>query len=119
VTAVEVGGWGDPGADPPHEWEHTRTRLEEAECALAGMVHENNELRAIIRRVREYANLNRAHATGLRDVGRRYDALPYSNTADVLERIIGDRPDHRVPGVPSPRARLGVLGASAATRRHH
>lgn len=91
MTAAEVG-WSDPGADPPHEWEHTRTRLEEAECALAGLVRENNELRAIIRRVREYARWQRQMANEIRSAERPYDALPYADTATALERIIGDRP---------------------------
>lgn len=91
MTAAEVG-WSDPGADPPHEWEHTRTRLEEAECALAGMVSENNELRAIIRRVREYAQASRQDADDIRKYGNPYAALPYENAALALERIIGDRP---------------------------
>ncbi|MBX4168065.1 hypothetical protein K3M35_05210 [Rhodococcus sp. DMU2021] len=91
MTAAEVGGWGDPGADPQHEWERTRTRLEEAECALAGMVHENNELRAIIRRVRDHARWQRQMANEIRSAGHPYDALPYADTATALERIIGDR----------------------------
>lgn len=92
MTAVEVGGWGDPGADPPHEWECTRTELEDAECALAGLVQENNELRAIIRRVREYAHTQREYAQILFDLNQPYNAIPYDNTALALERIIGDRP---------------------------
>lgn len=91
MTAVEVGGWGDPGADPPHEWECTRTRLEEAECALAGMVHENNELRAIIRRVREYAHEQFRMGEEMVRIGRPYEAIPYDNAGCALERIIGDR----------------------------
>ncbi len=91
MTAVEAGGWGDPGDDPPHEWDRTRARLEEAECALAGMVHENNELRAIIRQVRAQAQWQRQMATELRNNGRPYDAIFYRDTATVLERIIGDR----------------------------
>lgn len=92
MTAVEVGGWGDPGADPPHEWERTRTRLEEAECALAGLVSENNELRAIIRRVRDHARWQRQMADELCAIGKVYQAIPYRDTSAVLERIIGDRP---------------------------
>lgn len=76
----------------PRDLADAQARLDATEAALAGLVHENNELRAIVLRVRKYAQLHRAHATGLRDVGRRYDALPYSNTADALERIIGDKP---------------------------
>ncbi|WP_371053675.1 hypothetical protein [Rhodococcus gordoniae] len=91
MTAAEAGGWGDPGADPPHEWERTRTRLEEAECALAGMVHENNELRAIIRRVREYAHEQRRMAKEQVHIGRPYEAIPYDLAASALEIIIGDR----------------------------
>lgn len=68
--------------------EHT----EHAEAALAGLVHENNELRAIIRRVREYAHLNQDQAAELRAIGRPYDALPHQNAAHALERIIGDKP---------------------------
>ncbi|QOV97186.1 hypothetical protein [Rhodococcus pyridinivorans] len=94
MTTAEVGGWGDPGDDPPHEWERTRTRLEEAECALAGLVSENNELRAIVRRVREYAGHQRQYGTYIHNLGTaadRYAALRYFNTAAALERIIGDR----------------------------
>lgn len=91
MTAAEIG-WGDPGADPPHEWEHARTRLEEAECALAGMVSENNELRAIVRRVREYASWHRRMADELCAIGKVYQAIPYRDTAKALEHIIGDRP---------------------------
>ncbi|AOD23831.1 hypothetical protein IM25_21455 [Rhodococcus sp. p52] len=92
MTTAEVGGWGDPGADPPHEWERTRTRLEEAECALAGMVHENNELRAIIRRVREYAQLQHDLAQDYRDHGGLYMGRTHDEIGTALERIIGDRP---------------------------
>ena len=67
-------------------------RLDITETALAGLVHENNELRAIVRRVREYADSQRVHAETLRGLDRPYDAIPHANTADVLERIIGDKP---------------------------
>ncbi|MCB8909011.1 hypothetical protein KUG88_02525 [Rhodococcus rhodochrous] len=92
MTAVAVGNWGDPGADPPHEWDQARTELEESECAIAGLVQENNELRAIIRRVREYAQASHQDADDIRKYGNPYAALPYENAALALERIIGDRP---------------------------
>ncbi|WP_432678051.1 hypothetical protein ACRAJ3_25200 [Rhodococcus pyridinivorans] len=69
-----------------------QARLDATETALAGLVHENNELRAIIRRVREYAHLNHDQAAELRAIGRPYDALPHQNAAHALERIIGDKP---------------------------
>ena len=68
------------------------SHVEELECALAGVVHENNELRAIVRRVREYANWHRQMTNEFRNAGRPYDALAYADTAATLERIIGDRP---------------------------
>ncbi|WP_432679185.1 hypothetical protein ACRAJ3_09835 [Rhodococcus pyridinivorans] len=92
MTAVEIGAWGDPGADPPHEWERPGVELEDTECALAGLVRENNELRAIIRRVREYAHASHQDADDIRKYGNPYAALPYENAALALERIIGDRP---------------------------
>lgn len=92
MTAAEVGGWGDPGADPPHEWERTRTRLEEAECALAGMVSENNELRAIIRRVREYAQSLHLLADVTREAGGDYVAKLHDESASAIELLIGDVP---------------------------
>ncbi|MCD2116778.1 MULTISPECIES: hypothetical protein [Rhodococcus] len=88
MTAAEVGGWGDPGADPPHEWERTRTRLEEAECALAGLVSENNELRAIVRRVREYGQ--HLHLMAEEPTTGVYLANTYGGIATALERAIGD-----------------------------
>ncbi|KHJ74671.1 hypothetical protein [Rhodococcus sp. Chr-9] len=91
MTAAEVG-WSDPGADPPHEWEHTRTRLEEAECALAGMVSENNELRAIIRRVREYAQSLHLLADVTREAGGDYVAKLHDEAACAIELLIGDAP---------------------------
>ena len=66
------------------------SHLEELECALAGVVHENNELRAIVRRVREYAQhlhlMAEEPATGV------YLANTYGGIATALERAIGDRP---------------------------
>lgn len=90
MTAAEVG-WSVPGANSPHEWEHTRTRLEGAECALAGLMQENNELRAIIRRVREYAYEQFRMGEEMVRIGRPYEAIPYDNAGCALERIIGDR----------------------------
>lgn len=64
---------------------------EHAEAALAGLIHENNELRAIIRRVREYAQEQyRLGAEQVR-IGRPYEAIPYDLAGSALERIIGDR----------------------------
>ena len=91
MTAAEVG-WSDPGADPPHEWERTRTRLEEAECALAGVVSENNELRAIVRRVREYAQHLHTYGEAYSETNADYLARIYREVAVSLERTIGDRP---------------------------
>lgn len=91
MTAAEIG-WGDPGADPPHEWERAHSRLEEVECALAGMVSENNELRAIVRLVRDHACWQRQMAEELCVIGELYQAIPYLNTAKALERILGDQP---------------------------
>ena len=47
------------------------------------------DAQARLDRIRDYAKLCRAHALTLKDVGRRYDAMPYDNTAAALERIIG------------------------------
>ncbi|MGV5046869.1 hypothetical protein [Rhodococcus pyridinivorans] len=76
----------------PRDLADAQARLDATETALAGLVHENNELRAIIRRVREYAQLNQSIAEELRAIDRPYSALPYENAALTLERIIGDRP---------------------------
>ncbi|MCR8695573.1 hypothetical protein NWP13_23875 [Rhodococcus pyridinivorans] len=65
---------------------------EDTEAALAGLVHENNELRAIVRRVREYAHQQRRMAAEQALIGRPYEAIPYDLAASALERIIGDRP---------------------------
>ncbi|MGX7727577.1 hypothetical protein [Rhodococcus sp. 5G237] len=76
----------------PRDLADAQARLDTAETALAGLMHENNELRAIVRRVREYAHLNRDQAAELRTIGRPYDALPHDNTADALDLILGDKP---------------------------
>jgi hypothetical protein len=70
--------------------EHT----EHAETDLAGLVHENNELRAIIRRVREYAHLQHELAETYENVGgaSMYIARLHDEVAVSLERIIGDKP---------------------------
>ena len=76
----------------PRDLADAQARLGTTEAALAGLMHENNELRAIVRRVREHAWEQRRMAEELRNIGHPYYALPYSNTADALERIIGDKP---------------------------
>jgi hypothetical protein len=86
VTAVEVGGWNDPGADPPHEWERVRLAR-----VLAGMVQENNDLRAIVRRVREYAQSCSDLADEYRGIDSPYMAVVYDETARALRHTIGDR----------------------------
>lgn len=89
MTAAAVG-WGDPGADPPEEWHRTRERLADAEVALSGMVAEVDELRRVLRRVREYAQ----HLHLLADVegGDSRASVAYRSAAVGLERTIGDRP---------------------------
>ncbi|MCD5419749.1 hypothetical protein LRS71_09305 [Rhodococcus pyridinivorans] len=67
-------------------------QAEDVQTALAGLVQENNELRAIIRRVREYAQTSHQDADDIRKYGNPYAALPYENAALALERIIGDLP---------------------------
>ncbi|WP_432679386.1 hypothetical protein ACRAJ3_11545 [Rhodococcus pyridinivorans] len=76
----------------PRDLADAQARLDATETALAGLVHENNELRAIIRRVRDHARWQRQMANEIRSAGHPYDALPYADTATALERIIGDRP---------------------------
>lgn len=90
-TAAE-GGWGDPGADPPHEWGQTRTKLEQAERALAGVVSENNELRAIIHRLQKYAMSKHLLADVTRKAGGDYLAKLHDEAASAIELLIGDRP---------------------------
>lgn len=92
MTAVEVGAWGDPGADPPHEWDRTGVELEDTECALAGLVQENNQLRGIVRRVREYAQSLHLLADVTRESGGDYVAKLHDEAASALELLIGDRP---------------------------
>ena len=77
---------------PPRDLADAHTRLTEAETALAALIHENNELRTIIRCVRDHAHLGRALANGLYAINRPYEALPYETIATALERIIGDQP---------------------------
>lgn len=76
----------------PRDLADAQARLDATETALAGLVHENNELRAIIRRIREYAQLHRQMADEYRNAGHLFDALAYADTAAALERIIGDKP---------------------------
>lgn len=75
---------------PPRDLADAQARLDATETALAGLVHENNELRAIIRRVREYAQhlhlMAEEPATGV------YLANTYGGIATALERAIGDQP---------------------------
>lgn len=77
---------------PPRDLADAHTRLTEAETALAALIHENNELRAIIRGVRDYASWHRRMADDLCAIGKVYQAIPYRDTALALERIIGDKP---------------------------
>ena len=74
----------------PRDLADAQTRLDTTEAALAGLVHENNELRAIIRRVREYAQ--HLHLMAEEPVTGVYLANTYSGIAVALERIIGDKP---------------------------
>lgn len=68
------------------------THAEDMEAALAGLVHENNELRAIVRRVREYAQLQHDLAQDYRDHGGLYMGRTHDEIGTALERIIGDLP---------------------------
>lgn len=72
---------------------------EELEAALAGLIHENNELRAIVRSIREYAQCVRQLADEYtrayqrqHDSGSSYMAHLYNEVASAVERRIGDRP---------------------------
>lgn len=76
----------------PRDLADAQARLDATETALAGLVHENNELRAIVRRVRDHASWQRQMADELCAIGKVYQAIPYRDTALAIERIIGDRP---------------------------
>jgi hypothetical protein len=91
MTAMEIGAWGDPGADPPHEWERPGVELEGTDCALSGLVQENNELRAIVRRLREYAQSLHLLADVTREAGGDYVAKLHDEAASAIELLIGDR----------------------------
>ncbi|MCD2096554.1 hypothetical protein [Rhodococcus rhodochrous] len=75
----------------PRDLADAQARLDATEAALAGLVHENNELRAIIRRIREYAHEQFRMGSEQVKIGRPYAAIPYDNVGCALERIIGDR----------------------------
>ena len=77
---------------PPRDLADAQARLDATEAALAGLVHENNELRAIVRRVREYAQHLRTYSEAYRDTKADYLAHIYDETASALELAIGDQP---------------------------
>jgi len=84
---------------PPRDLADAHTRLDTTEAALAGLVHENNELRAIIRRVREHAQfLHRLAGEYQREYAEHqhaddgYVGHLHAEAAVALERIIGDKP---------------------------
>jgi len=76
----------------PRDLADAQARLDATEAALAGLVHENNELRAIVRRVREYAQHLHTYSEAYRDTKADYLAHLYREVAVTLERKIGDRP---------------------------
>lgn len=76
----------------PRDLADAQACLDATEAALAGLVHENNELRAIIRRVREYAQLQHGLAEHYDEIDMAYVGRTHGEIATALERIIGDKP---------------------------
>ncbi|MGX6513277.1 hypothetical protein [Rhodococcus sp. SJ-2] len=64
-------------------------RAAKAESALERVREDLADAQARLGHIRDYAEGLRDMGVQLAQMGRRYDALPYDNTAAALERIIG------------------------------